>query len=152
MPYQNLSAVLSPADRILILKKLDEAGDLMPFVVNLTKAEKKKSFRLGKKTERFLFDVQKIVENNPAFVPNYINTAEMDKDFELHSRLLPVELKLRQLLEAVSDTRYALAQECQKASLVIYKNIQAAATTNTPGADTALATLSPYFKKTKKKK
>ena len=29
MPYQNLSAVLSPADRVLILKKLEEAGDLM---------------------------------------------------------------------------------------------------------------------------
>ncbi len=152
MPYQNISSVLTPAEQTDILKYLNEASNLMPFVVNLAKGEKKKSLRMGNKTEKFLNDVQKLTDHNPQLVPGYVSTVEYDKDFALYLKLLPIEQKLRMMLEAVTDTRYALAQECQKPALAIYSNIQSAALNNVPGADSALNELKPYFKKERKKK
>ncbi len=152
MPYQNIHATISDADLNQAIQKIQEAKALLPFLVNLSKGEKRKTLQLGKKTEKFLFDVQHVMNTNPALVPGYVDGPGYNSDFNLLIRLQQIEVHLRMLTEAVNDTRFAVVQECQKPALAMYKNIQSAALANVPGADTVLNELKPYFKKVRKKK
>jgi hypothetical protein len=152
MPYQNISATFPNPTWITVQQKFAEIEALLPSLINLAKGEKKKGLRMGKKAEKFFFDVQKITDQSPQFAPGYINLPEYTKDFELFLNLSLVELKLQQLTEAVTDTRIAVGQECMVPALAIYENIKTAARNNAPGADTFLKALQPYFKKERKKK
>ncbi|MES2619498.1 MAG: hypothetical protein V4615_01505 [Bacteroidota bacterium] len=152
MPYQNISATLSNADWNTIKQKFTEIEALMPFLVNLTAQERRMGLKLGKKTEKFLYDVQKVATLSPQYVPVYIDIAEFGKDFDLFLNLSFIELKLRELTEAVNDTRKAVGMECTNPALAIYQNIKNASLSNVPGADSALNDLKPYFKKARRKK
>jgi len=152
MPYQNISATLTDADWNIIKQKFSEVEGLMPFLINLTTKERRSGLKLGKKTEKFLYDIQKIATISPQLIPQYIDMAEFGKDFDLLLNLSYVETKLRQLTEAVNDTRLAVAKECSAPALAIYQNIKRASQSQVPGADSALNDLKPYFKKERKKK
>src|SRR5688572_18632123 len=93
-------------------KKCTKFQAWRPFLINLTKTEKRKGFKMGKKTEKFFYDTLKVTEQSPQYVPLYININEYGKDFELFLALQQTQAKLAQLSEAVGDTRKAVEQEC----------------------------------------
>ena len=152
MPYQNITGGIDGATKTQIIDKITEAQALMPFLVNLTRKEKQKGLKLGKKTEKFLYDIQEIIDNNPTLIPPYIDKAGYESDFEQLLILISIELKLKALHEAVTDTRKALMNECMTPALAIYSTVKDATRANVPGADTIFETLKPYFKRKAKPK
>ena len=152
MPYANLNASLSDADRALILQKTVEIKALMPFLVNLTVQERKKGIKMGAKAEGFIVDILYTLENNVQYVPPFVNPTDITTDIGAYINLLTIELRLKSLSEALADTRLALLQELMPSALAVYANVKQAAKANVPGSDTALNRLKPYFKKEKKKK
>lgn len=152
MPYQNISAALTDATWLSLQQKCDEMQALLPFLVNLSKTEKRKGLKLGKKSEKFFFDILKLTDLSPQYVPAYININEYNKDFDLFLNLQRLEVRLKQLIEAVADTRVAAGQECMGPALAIYQNVKNATRSNAPGSDSSMNDLKPYFKKERKKK
>jgi hypothetical protein len=152
MPYQNIDATLTDADRDQILLKLDEVKTLLPFLVNLTERDKKGQLKLGNQTEKFFVDVLKILNINPIYKPPFVDDQGYGTDLNLYITLLMVEAKIKGLVESIADTRFALAQEMMTPALAVYRSVQTAARANVPGSDTVLNELKPYFKKTRKKK
>ena len=70
MPYANISATLSDADKTAIITKLNEAKALLTFLINLTGAEKK--------------GLQSLTAGNEPFVTKALTYAEANQIGRAH--------------------------------------------------------------------
>jgi hypothetical protein len=145
MPYSNLSATLSDADKTAILTKINEITALLPFLLNLTPDERRGLQAMGDGNEPFITKAITYAEANPQFVPPYLNVAEFRKDVNLVIQITPILQALAQLMEGLRDTALAAGSEAFAESRVFYKSVQVAAGLNVPGADTIAEDLGQRF-------
>ena len=151
MPNDNrISATLAPADKTAALQKITDIRALLPFLLNLTVAERKEIFKLGDKGLGFDDKCRTYMANNPTLVPSYVTVAEVDKDRALRTALLDIQRELASLLEAVDDTVMMLGSEMLMADLSFYANVRQAAKRGVPGIDAIYADLQARFPGTRK--
>lgn len=145
MPYANISAVLSDADKTAALTKINEIKALLPFLINLTADERQGLQAMGDGNEPFITKAVGYAEANPLLVPPYLNVPEFRKDVNLVVQVTPVEQALAQLVEGVRDTKLAVGHEAYGEARTFYKSAQTAAGLNVPGADTIADDLGERF-------
>lgn len=143
----HVSATVTDEIKIQVLAKFQEVMDLLPFLVNLSPAEKRGITTIG--TERGAMDETFHAEMNahPELVPSFVDTAELELDRELRGDLLEILQRAREVCEALEDTSHLAGSDVLLGYLSFYSNAQQAAKRGVPGADTLLANLSRFFPK-----
>jgi hypothetical protein len=152
MPKANQISLTLSADEVKsITDALDVLESKVPFLIDLTRDEKKALKIMGDKSEPFVEQSLLIAKNNQALVPNYVDIPEMDRDLVTWKNLRPAALRLIALADRFDDTMAALGSDAYRAALDIYSNLSKAADRNIPGANSAVDVLKPFFEKTKQK-
>ncbi len=145
MPYTNIDATLSDAQRTAALAAIAQIESQMTFLINLTKQERQALPKMGNSTQSFVSKALEIAGNNPQFVPPYVNLPAMQKDYDLAMRMQGLEMQLASLHEKVSDTKLAAGSEAYVTGLTIYNSLKAASKVNVPGAKALADALGERF-------
>jgi hypothetical protein len=133
MPYTNIDATVTDAQRTAALAAIPQIETNLPFLVNLTPKERQTLPKMGGATQSFVSKALEIADNNPQFIPPFVDLAAMRRDYELATRLQGIEMQLASVLEKVADTNTAAGSEAYVTGLSIYNSIKAAARGNIPG-------------------
>jgi len=133
-----------------LLAALAAAEGLIPQAMNLDAAERRKIPKMGPRTEAFVAKALEAGENNPQFVPPYVDLGRMRTDMEYAAALGQVEGRLRSLLEKVSDTRLLAGSEAFSAARMIYRSLAGAEGSGVPGAGALKEALAPRFGRRKR--
>ena len=135
MPDDNrISASLTDANKTAILQKIADIRALLPFLVNLTPAERQELPKLGEKTLGFDEKCASYMAQNPKLVPGFVDLAELDKDRALRAPLSDVVRELYALTQAVDDTVTLVGHEIYMSELAFYQNVRQAAKRSITGA------------------
>jgi hypothetical protein len=145
MPYSNISASVSTADRDAILVKLNEVKTLLPFLISLTKDERSTMLKMGDKSIAFVEKSLGHAQANTNLVPPYLDVAELNKDMALVKTITPIYNMLEQLYTSLDDTYMALGSEAFNASLTFYNTVRDASKRNVPGAKSIYEDLRSRF-------
>lgn len=133
MITNRVSATLSASDQETVLTALSTIEQKLPFLINLTTAERVQMAKLGDKTEAF---VRKAVEVGARYsrLLSEPFVAEMRKDADLWESLMPIQAAIDQLQKKIDDTVTQVGAEAYAAARTVY------AVTKTPFAEAELKT------------
>lgn len=107
----NISSAITATDKTTILNDIAAIKNLLPFLVNLTAADRKRMRKLGHKRLAYVQALQTAVAYNAQAVPSSFNTAEFNKDVQLVKDLTDIATQLVVLHEAIDDTLKAVGAE-----------------------------------------
>lgn len=115
---------------------------LAPYLTSLTPEERKTMPRMADKTVAFVPKTADYAATTPAFVPPFVDMAELTQDAAGVSALTP----LRQQLALDTDSTVMVAgSEAYTTALTVYANINFLAKNKQPGAQAAYDDLSVRF-------
>lgn len=141
MPYHNINAQLNSSDLQLIMNRIQEIKNLLPFLINLTPEESRKSgsfLRLGYSFYTAAYD---IANQRPELLPPAISMSDWKADMELLRAITPIKQQVEQLLEALTDTQVALTVEVTEKAVAVRNVLKAQRKSQAQGIDEALAAL-----------
>lgn len=118
---------------------------LAPYLVSLTPEERRTMLRMADKTVAFVQKTNDYATNNAAFVPSFMDLAELKQDVAGLTALTPLHQQLEQLTLDVDSTMMTAGSEAYANSLTIYNNIKFLAKNKQPGAQAAYDDLSQRF-------
>ncbi|MBK7938080.1 MAG: hypothetical protein IPJ82_13745 [Lewinellaceae bacterium] len=152
MPKANqISLTLSAEEIKAVSDALQVLESKVPFLIDLTRDEKKALKIMGDKTQAFVEQSLEIVKNNAALVPNFVDIGEMERDLGAWKALWPTATRVLALADRFDDTMAALGSDAYRAALDIYAQLPKAADRNVAGAKTAHELLKPFFEKARQK-
>lgn len=134
IPPQDLQAV---KDMLATIQ-----GILEPYLIALTPEDRRRLLKMGDGSEPFVAKVMDYAVTDPQFLPPFVPLAEMNKDWEAVSGLLPIFRMVQQLQSNLSDTVMLTGSEAFEASLSYYNSVKMAARMNVPNAKTIYEDLS----------
>jgi len=118
---------------------------LAPYLTSLTPEERKSMPRMADKTVAFVTKTADYAASNPAFVPPFVDLAELTQDVAGVSALTPLRQQFEQLALDTDSTVMLAGSEAYSNSLTIYSNIKFMAKNKQPGAQAAYDDLSVRF-------
>jgi hypothetical protein len=130
MSYQNLSVILTPAQKAAIIAQINVVKAGLTFLINLSPAERKKMRKVAEKRQGYVNDVVVAVKANPTAIPPAINTVEYFKDAQLFLDLSEIMAQMMPLYEGLSDTFMASGNEAITVSDQCYGFLKQAARGN----------------------
>ncbi len=145
MSYSNISAALPQADVDAIKAAIVTINSKLPFLISLTKDERKTLYKMGPKSIDFVQDSLRVAQNNTDIIPASFNTPEFAKDVNLAVPLSELALLIAQLNEKLSDTSMAVGSEAMRTSLEVYDYAKTAAKRK-PGLKSVVDELGRRFK------
>ena len=146
MPNDNkISAILTTQDFADVLAAFGTIKTKMPFLLNLTPAERKALPTLG--TERGAMDdaFSSAMAAHPELVPSFVDMAEMAKDRTLWLQLAELLQCSNEVCEGISDTHAIAGSDIYMAYLSFYQNVKQAARRGVVGADAIYQNLRRFF-------
>ncbi|OUL34487.1 hypothetical protein BV372_13885 [Nostoc sp. T09] len=150
MPYQNITASLTPEDIQEIKAALQTIQKKLPFLVTLSVEERRKLFKMGDKSLAFVNNSLTAAQSNRDILPASFDVEEFMRDYQLAATLTELLTGLRQVTEQVDDTLLAVGSEAMSSSLTVYDYVKTAAK-KTPGLKTIAEQLGERFKAMKNK-
>lgn len=117
----------------------------LPTLVNLTADERKSLPKMGDRTLAFVGKALEYTKQNPQVVPNFLETAEFNKDVDAVTALNKVLIPLHQLTEKLDDTSMLAGSEAYMSALVFYNAVKGAAKAGVPGMKTIYDDLQSRF-------
>ena len=142
----NINATIPAKDLADALDHLKKARAILdPHLHPLTPKERKTLYKLGDKSVGFMNKLLTYATNTPAFVPAFIDLAELKQDVGVATDLGPVEQFAAQLALDLNSTKMLAGSEGMDQTSPIYKNIKFQAEQNQPGAQAAYDDLSKQF-------
>lgn len=137
---QQLKAAMDTIDGILNGK-----------VLNLTPEERQQYGSVNETNKLFVNKVRDFMEQNPQHVPQFVDMAEFEKDYQAREVCEKNSIRLSSITEKLRDTKVALDFDNYHACLVVYKYLQFLASQNVPGMTTWEEELKQFFPRTTKK-
>ena len=122
----------------------------MPFLINLTDADKKKIIKMKDKNLPFVLKAFQAAQQNPAILTVNFDMDGYTKDVNLTTALTETIAPLKQLVEKMEDTLTIAGSEAMTTSLDVYELVKSSIK-KTPGMKTVADELSERFKKGSKK-
>ena len=151
MAYQNIDATLSAADVQAVKDSFAEVLNKLPFLVNLTNAERRALTKAGPDSLSFVQNALATAEDNSAILPSTFDTAAFARDIELFAALSELQTVAESVTSQIDDTRLAVGSEAMLAATQTYQYVKTA-TKTTPGLRPAAEKLGERFQKTSRKK
>lgn len=140
-----ISVTISAADITAILNEILAIRTKLPFLKSLTNQERQEMAKMGDKSLGFDEKCAGYMTSNPAFLPGFIDSAEVLKDRSLRAQIMQFYPQLHLLLEALSDTLLIVNSEIWMADLAYYQSVREAKRRGRPGAETIYNDLRPRF-------
>ncbi|MBF9221141.1 hypothetical protein [Hymenobacter ruricola] len=126
--------------------KLDAIkAELGPYLLSLTPEERKTMLRMADKTVAFVSKTADYATNNPAFVPGFVDLAELKQDVAGMTALTSLRQQFEQLALDLDSTVMVAGSEAYGNSLTVYGNVKYLAKNKQPGAQAAYEDLSQRF-------
>jgi hypothetical protein len=119
MNYLN-QASLSETDRQIVMQAIATIHQKLPFLVNLSKEERKSLPKLGDKTRIFVQKAMGIANQNSNFLPRSFDVQDMQREVDLYESLYPILLSLAQLHELLEDTYTVAGTEAYASAREVY--------------------------------
>ena len=140
-----ISATIPAQDKADAIAGLAEARAKLPFLQNLSADERRRIPTIGVERLAMILAFQAVMDAQPELVPNLVDRPELEKDIALWKDLAEILTHSMALCEGIEDTMHLTGSDILMAFGTIYNNVKQAARRNVVGADTALASLRPYF-------
>ncbi|RZK38313.1 MAG: hypothetical protein EOO61_08080 [Hymenobacter sp.] len=118
---------------------------LAPYLISLTPEERKTIPRMADKTVAFVTKTADYAARTPAFVPTFVDLAELTQDVAGVNALTPLRQQFEQLALDTDSTVMQAGSEAYTNALTIYSNIKFLAKNKQPGAQAAYDDLSVRF-------
>jgi hypothetical protein len=151
MPYQNIDAEVSASDLQKIKDAFAAILEKLPFLVSLTGAERRATFKAGPDSLSFLMNAATAVRDNPDIFPPSFDREGFLKDVALFAQLTELGAQADSITSRIDDTRVAVGGEAMQGGSLVYKYVTTAAKT-TAGLKPLAEQLGDRFKKLGKKK
>ncbi|MBD2102265.1 hypothetical protein [Leptolyngbya sp. FACHB-261] len=148
MTLGSISAHLSDEQLQAVIAEVEIIREKMPFLVGLTREERRQLSKLGQKSRAFVHDAVALAAQNPSLIPGCIDVAEMRRDLELFEALSTILMSLNQLQELVEGTQMLVGSEAYAAARLTYNS--AKATGKRLGLDSAVNKMGQRFRKSTK--
>jgi hypothetical protein len=149
MPYQNIDATISLADRQAVKDAFAAVLQKLPFLVNLTADERKSILKTGPDSLSFVNNALTAAQNNPTIFPASFSTPAFLNDVDLFSALTELSTLAESVTSRIDDTRLAVGGEAMQQSIQVYNYVKTAAKT-TPGLKPVADQLGERFQKASK--
>jgi hypothetical protein len=143
IPQADIDAV-NAAVQVLMTK-------LQPFLVALEVGDKQSLAKMKDKSLPFMEKSLQYVNSNPEFVPAFLETNEMKKDYVAFTTLNNILRPLMQIVSNLEDTSVLCGSEAYQAALAFYNSVKLAKKLNVLGADAIYQDLSVRFEAQKAK-
>jgi hypothetical protein len=123
MPKNRIDAVLTAEDIEGILGAVDTIRQRMPFLVDLSPAERHQLPKMGDKTRAFVSKALEIAIQTPDLLSAEL-LAQLRRDVELTVALQPVLVAIIRLAEVVSDSSLLTGSEAFSGALTVYELVK----------------------------
>lgn len=124
---------------------LQKIRETLPFLVGLTKEERKSIAKLGTANRSFTESAIAAISNNPDIFPVYLDVKEIRTDLTLYDQLDEIVKLSNQIFESLRDTQTIAGSEAYVSALAGYKFVTAAAKNGVKGAKTVYEDLKKRF-------
>jgi hypothetical protein len=151
MPYQNINASVSASDVQAVKDAFTTILSKLPFLVNLTAAERKRIFKTGSDSLGFVQNALTTARDNGAIFPATFSTPEFKTDVELFAVLTELGIIAASVASQIDDTRLAVGSEAIQQATQVYNYVKTASKTE-PGLKPVAAQLGERFRKASKPK
>ena len=123
-----ISADLAPADVTTVLSAVDDIESALPFLITLTKDERRRKKALGPIRVGYVTEVSTIVKAFPSAIPDDFPTTEFNRGAKLmNSGLFEIQARIAALNEKLTDTVTELGTEMYTRSNMAYKYLKTGA-------------------------
>ena len=120
MTINRINATLTAADREAVLAAIATIRQKLPFLIDLTSAERNSLTKFGDKSRAFVGKALEVAIQNPSALPRSFNVEEMKNDVQLYEDLQPILMAINKLQDLVEDTLMEAGSEAYSAALAVY--------------------------------
>ncbi|HCN30301.1 MAG TPA: hypothetical protein DIT64_16480 [Verrucomicrobiales bacterium] len=123
---QNLvSAVLTQEDFDAVMAAFDLIESKLPFIKDLTPAERRGLVKMGPDSLSFVTGIQSLAAQNADSVPASVDLAEFNKDVALSQQMYQINQRAQAIAENSDDTTMAVGSDSMVSGLILYAVFQA---------------------------
>jgi len=151
MSKKNINVAVSAADVQAIKDAFALILNKLPFLVNLTSAERKASFKAGPDSSSFVQNALTAAQDNPNILPANFSTPEFKNDVDLLAVLTEFNTMAASVASQIDDTRMAVGSEAMQQASQVYTYVKTASKV-TPGLKPVAEQLGERFKKAARQK
>lgn len=146
MSENRISIEIKAAD----LTAINEAAQviqtrLQPYVIALTADDKQSLPKVKDKSVPFMLKGLQYMQSNPEFIPVYMESAEINKDYTAFDTTKQLLQGLAPIVSNLEDTSFLCGSEAYQGILNYYKAVKAAVKMNVPNAQAIYDDMSTYF-------
>ena len=138
--------ILTPENKETVLQAVRNAKTGMPFLIKLSKDERKSLQRMDDGRKPFVQKGVEFATGNKDLDPGSGLLESAPNDIELYSFLAVLENELRQMLEMVIDTKILAGSEAYDVGRFIYMKSKMNVAMGVPGSQAIVDELSKLFK------
>ncbi len=116
-------------------------------VVNLSPNERRQYGSIADRNKILVDKCKDYMDRNPETIPNILDKAEFDRDYETRKQMeLPVR-SLKRIIEKLEDTKTLLDHDNYHASVAYYRYLKFLSMQNEPGTTTIYNDLKKHYRK-----
>jgi hypothetical protein len=120
MTENTAGTTLSTIDQEAILAAIADIKQRLPFLIDLTRDDRKAMPKLGDKSRAFVKKALDVAVQNPGVLPASFDLNKMRNDAQLFDHLTPIKLALDQLQKQVNDTAIGIGSQAYTAARDVY--------------------------------
>jgi len=124
MSTNRVSAALTETDKAAVIEALGQAKEKMPFLINLTRLERKRSRRMGAKSLEYVNLSLQGSQSFGSLIPPSVDITEFSKDVALVNQLLAIRIEVEALLEGIDDTMLAAGSDAMQYADMVYSYLK----------------------------
>ena len=124
MPTNRVNAILSSEDKEAVLAALKLVREKLPFLIDLSKQERKKLAAMGDTRYSFVHRALQVAEQCPDVLPRNFSVEDYRRDVDLLDALLSITQTVRRLEEGLDDTSLELGAEAYAAARTVYRSVK----------------------------
>ena len=115
-----VSGSLSAEDEQAIMEAIKTIREKLPFLIDLSKKERKTLVTLGDKSHAFVDQAAEVAVQNPDLLPRSFDINEFQQDIQLLTSLNRIWIAFSQLGELLDDTILAAGSDAYAAARKVY--------------------------------
>jgi hypothetical protein len=146
MNINKISAEVTLETENQVVKHIKDAFGLLAFLSQLSKQERARLSKLSRRNLAFVERGLIYAQNNPAYVPNYMDIQEFKKDVELIRSLRRMFAEAEAFYDRIKDTILLAESEAYKTARIFYKSVKTAAKEGGEGADVIAKDLAYHYR------
>ncbi len=143
-----ISAELTAAQVTAARLKIKELRDMLPFLIQIDKNERKRGQKIGQASVGFVRECLTAATNNPDILARNFDSDEFQKDINLLDALYPIDGDEEIVFQLIRDTILMLGKDLMEQANEVYDAVKKEAKKNNslkPLADS----LGEFYKKSK---